>query len=104
MKSQIKSILEQVHKGELSPDDALKKLKDFPYQDLDFAKVDHHRELRKGFPEIIFGLGKTEDQIVKIAEAILKVVWTIKGPIQLGKIARKIIRAFPAPMDRAAIT
>ena len=72
MKSHIKNILEQVHQGELSPDDAMKKLKDFPYQDLDFAKVDHHRELRKGFPEIIFGLGKTEDQIAKIAEAILK--------------------------------
>lgn len=71
MKSQLKDILEQVQKGHLSVEDAVDKLKDFPYQDLGFAKVDHHRELRKGFPEIIYGLGKTEDQIIKIASAIL---------------------------------
>ena len=71
MKILLKDILEQVHQGQLSVDDAVIKLKDFPYQDLGFAKVDHHRELRKGFPEIIYGLGKTEDQIKKIAEAIL---------------------------------
>ncbi len=71
MKSQLKSILDQVQKGQITVDDGVKKLKDFPYQDLGFAKVDHHRELRKGFPEIIYGLGKTEDQIKKIAHAIL---------------------------------
>jgi len=71
MKILLKGILEQVHQGLLSVDDAVIKLKDFPYQDLGFAKVDHHRELRKGFPEIIYGLGKTEDQIKKISEAIL---------------------------------
>ncbi|MCJ7581960.1 MAG: nickel pincer cofactor biosynthesis protein LarB [Candidatus Aminicenantes bacterium] len=71
MKILLKDILEQVHQGQLSVDDAVIKLKDFPYQNLGFAKVDHHRELRKGFPEIIYGLGKTEGQIKKIAEAIL---------------------------------
>lgn len=71
MKSLLKDILEQVHQGQLTVDKAVNKLKDFPYQDLGFAKVDHHRELRKGYPEIIFGLGKTEDQIKKISKAIL---------------------------------
>jgi len=71
MKSLLEDILEQVRQGQVSVDEALNKLKDFPYQDLGFAKVDHHRELRKGFPEIIYGLGKTEDQIEKIANAIL---------------------------------
>jgi NCAIR mutase (PurE)-related protein len=47
-------------------------LKADPYQDLAFAKIDHHRELRRGFPEIIFGQGKTPDQIVKISREILK--------------------------------
>lgn len=47
-------------------------LKDYPYQDLAFAKIDHYRELRRGFPEIIFGHGKTPDQIVKISREILK--------------------------------
>lgn len=43
-----------------------------PYEDLGFAKVDHHRGLRKGFPEVVFGKGKSPDQVAKIAEAILK--------------------------------
>jgi pyridinium-3,5-biscarboxylic acid mononucleotide synthase len=72
MKSQIENILTKVHKGEMNPREALKILKDYPYQDLDFAKVDHHREIRKGFPEIIYGLGKTDDQIIKIAKAIVR--------------------------------
>ena len=72
MKSHLKHILERVRQGSLSTEEAMQELKDFPYQDLEFAKVDHHRELRKGFPEIIYGLGKTEEQIVKIAGAILE--------------------------------
>jgi NCAIR mutase (PurE)-related protein len=72
MKSQIEDILNRVHSGALTPHDAMKVLKDYPYQDLDFAKIDHHRELRMGFPEVIYGLGKTDDQIVRIAKAIVQ--------------------------------
>jgi NCAIR mutase (PurE)-related protein len=72
MKSQLEDILRRVHAKQLSPKEALRLLKDYPYQDLDFAKIDHHRELRKGFPEIIYGLGKTDEQILKIAGEILK--------------------------------
>ncbi len=72
MKDHLKDILNKVHQGEISPDEALILFKDYPYQDLNFAKIDHHRELRKGLPEIIFGIGKTEDQIIKIAKEILK--------------------------------
>jgi NCAIR mutase (PurE)-related protein len=72
MKTQLEEILNQVHRGKLSPKEALKRIKDYPYQDLAFAKIDHHRELRRGFPEIIFGLGKTPDQIIKISREILK--------------------------------
>jgi len=71
MIQQLEKLLVQVQKGELSPKDALKTLKDFPYEDLTFAKIDHHRELRCGFPEVIFGAGKTDAQILKIAKAIL---------------------------------
>ncbi len=71
MKSQIEDILKRVHSGVLRPHEAMKLLQDYPYQDLDFAKIDHHRELRKGFPEVIYGLGKTDDQIIKIARAIV---------------------------------
>ncbi len=72
MKSQLKDVLNKVHQGKLSPKEALLVLKDFPYQDLGFAKIDHHRELRKGFPEIIYGMGKTDEQILKIAQEITK--------------------------------
>jgi len=72
MKSLLEEVLDKVQKGKLSPKKALDILKDYPYQDLAFAKIDHHRELRKGYPEIIYGLGKTDEQIVKIAQEIIK--------------------------------
>jgi NCAIR mutase (PurE)-related protein len=72
MKSQLEAILRKVHAGRLSPEEALAALKHYPYQDLEYAKIDHHRELRKGFPEIIYGLGKTDAQIVGISREIVK--------------------------------
>jgi NCAIR mutase (PurE)-related protein len=72
MKKMLKDVLNQVQAGSLTPEKAYQKLKDLPYQDLQFAKIDHHRELRRGFPEIIYGQGKTETHIIKIASEILK--------------------------------
>lgn len=71
MKSKLEKILTRVHQGELTPEEAFHLIKDYPYQNLGFAKIDHHRELRRGYPEIIFGQGKTEQQIKKIAQEIL---------------------------------
>ncbi|MGB9005789.1 MAG: nickel pincer cofactor biosynthesis protein LarB [Candidatus Aminicenantales bacterium] len=71
MKSYLEEILRKVRRGELTPEEALGQLKDYPYEDLEFAKIDHHRELRKGFPEVVFGLGKTDAQILSIARRIL---------------------------------
>ena len=56
----------------ISEDDVISHLKDLPFEDLDFAKVDHHRALRKGFPEVIFGQGKTPEHIASISEALLQ--------------------------------
>ncbi len=72
MKHRLEEILEKVYKQKVSPAKALDMLKDYPYQDLDFAKVDHHREVQKGYPEIIYGLGKTPDQIIRISREIVK--------------------------------
>ncbi len=66
----ILNTLEAVREGSLSPQDAMLKLKLEPFQDLGFAKVDHHRELRQGVAEVIYGAGKTPEQIVKIADAM----------------------------------
>ncbi|MFP4083018.1 MAG: nickel pincer cofactor biosynthesis protein LarB [Candidatus Aminicenantes bacterium] len=71
MKTRLEDILNKVFQRKLSPQEALNILKHYPYQDLGFAKIDHHRELRRGFPEIVFGPGKTEEQLIKIAEEIL---------------------------------
>lgn len=60
-------LLNAVAQGEISPDAALDKLKHFDFEPVgDFAKIDHHRSLRTGFPEVIWGPGKTPDQIVQI--------------------------------------
>lgn len=66
----LRQILAGVGAGSLSADQAFEELKGLPYEDLGFAKVDHHRALRTGFPEVIFGEGKTADQIVQIARSL----------------------------------
>ena len=69
-KDALKSLLEQVKLGEVQVGEALEKLKFLPYNDLGFAKIDCHRHLRQGFPEVVFGQGKTPEQIAKIMEKL----------------------------------
>ncbi len=68
--SKIKAYLEQVAQGTMTVDEAVLKLKEEPFEDLGFAKIDHHRALRQGMAEVIYGAGKTKEQILKIAEAM----------------------------------
>ena len=63
-------LLKQLARGETPPDQALARLKNLPYEDLGFARVDHHRVLRQGFPEVVFGQGKTPQQISAIIRAL----------------------------------
>jgi len=72
MKTPIEDLLTKVRRGTLTPKKAMAAMKDYPFQDLGFAKVDHHREIRKGYPEIVYGQGKTDGQIVQIAAAIVQ--------------------------------
>ena len=67
---QLQNLLERVHAGGVSLEEALRELKDLPFADLGYAMVDHHRALRQGTPEVIFGLGKTPEQIVGIAREL----------------------------------
>ena len=64
----IRELLEAVRSGTLSPDAALERLRLLPYEDIGHAKIDHHRALRSGFPEVIFCQGKTPAQVADIAE------------------------------------
>lgn len=68
----LKKILDQVAGGTLSPDQAQTALKDMAFENIDYAHIDHHRSLRKGFPEVIFGQGKTVEQIIGIIQAMVK--------------------------------
>lgn len=68
----LKRILEEVSEGTLPVDKAMERLRAFPFQDLGFAKLDTHRHLRKGFPEVLFGQEKTAQQIVRIVREAKK--------------------------------
>mgnify|MGYP004467977435 FL=1 len=68
MKTEIKEILEAVQAGKLSAADALLAIKKEPFEDIGYAKIDLHRSIRQGMPEVIYGAGKTAEQIIGIAE------------------------------------
>ena len=67
----LKTLLEGVKRGEVEVEKAIQSLRYLPFEDLGFSKVDHHRQLRKGFPEVIFCQGKTVNQVKQISKRIL---------------------------------
>ena len=89
----IKKILSRLSRGEISVSEALELLRTLPYEDLHFAKLDHHRELRKGIPEAIYSPGKTDKQILEIADRTLarddEAVFTRMSERTYKKLKRK---------------
>ncbi len=85
----IKLLLSDVSKGKISVDTALDTLKNLPYEDIDFAKIDHHRGLRNGIPEVIFAQNKKTDEVVAIANAMLKK----SGKFLITKASNEIYKA-----------
>ena len=71
MTERISRMLKDLKAGRISVEEALLELRDLPYKDLGFAKIDNHRSLRRGFPEVVFGKGKTVEHVVKIAKRII---------------------------------
>lgn len=67
----LRKLLEEVRDGRTSPEQAAEKLKSLPFEDLGFAKLDHHRALRRGFGEVVYGGGKSDEQVVAIVEHIV---------------------------------
>ena len=67
----LRELLQALKDGKKDVEAVLKSLSSWPYEDLGFARVDHHRSLRRGFPEVIFGEGKSVDQIIEIMKAML---------------------------------
>ncbi|MGE3274605.1 MAG: nickel pincer cofactor biosynthesis protein LarB [Vicinamibacterales bacterium] len=119
----LRALLDDVRAGALSTDDAharlLARMRDQPYGDLGFARVDHHRSLRQGFPEVVLGLGKTPDQIARISaeivardhpllvtrasEAAWEAVRTVVPEAEFHPLARAIVRPRPVPPGKGTI-
>ena len=68
----LRQLLQQVAAGRLDPDAALVHLRHLPFEDLTFAKIDQHRAMRRGVPEVIFGEGKTAKQIATIGARVTR--------------------------------
>src|ERR1700747_831454 len=71
--AELRSLLEQVRDGAVNVDAALARVRHMPFEDLGFAKLDHHRELRHGMPEVVLAKGKTPEQVLIIARRLLAV-------------------------------
>src|SRR5512146_1794025 len=85
----IYSLLEQVQNGAVTPADGVRRLENLPFEDLGFARVDHHRTLRQGFPEVIFGLKKKPQHVAAIVRSLLPQ----KSNIMITRCSREMYAA-----------
>jgi pyridinium-3,5-biscarboxylic acid mononucleotide synthase len=92
---QIEALLAEIAAGRVSPQAALEKLRHLPFEDLSFARIDHHRELRQGQPEVVFCQGKTADQIVAICERLAAVSGSFLGTRATEAVALRLQAQFP---------
>jgi NCAIR mutase (PurE)-related protein len=103
----IRKLFEQVRRGEITPDDAVDRLRHLPFEDLGFAKVDHHRSLRVGMPEVIFGERKTPSQTAEIFARLAKhggnVLATRADKKQFSAVKKKVRSAEYRELARAII-
>lgn len=79
----IRNLLQAISNGELSVDDGIEALRRLPFENLGWACLDHHRHLRKGFPEVIYGPGKTPDQLVEIVTRMIDA----DGPVLVTRVS-----------------
>ena len=102
---QLTELLEQVRTGKVDVPAAVQRMRHLPFEDLGFAKVDHHRALRHGMPEVILAQGKTPEQVVSIAAHLLKgvknVLITRADQKTAALVKRKIRKAEYFPLSRA---
>lgn len=91
----LQTILRDVQGGKLSVADALQRLRSLPFEDLDFAHVDHHRHLRCGFPEVIFSPGKTAEQICQIFERLVAAGGNVLATRAEPEVYKAVFARFP---------
>jgi NCAIR mutase (PurE)-related protein len=92
---QLRVLLEEVRTGSTGIDAALDRLKHMPFEDLGFAKVDHHRALRHGMPEVVFGQGKAPEHISAIVAALLAKAQNVLVTRIDAQVAELVLRANP---------
>jgi NCAIR mutase (PurE)-related protein len=92
---QLESLLAEVAAGRLTPRAALDRLRHLPFEDLPFARIDHHRSLRQGQPEVVFCEGKTPDQVVAICERLEAADGTFLGTRASQSVAARLQDRFP---------
>jgi NCAIR mutase (PurE)-related protein len=101
----IRKLFEQVRQGGLSPDEAVERLRHLPFEDLGFAKVDHHRALRAGMPEVIFGENKTPKQVAdiffRLAKHVGNVLATRANEKQFAAVKKRVRAAQYRKLARA---
>jgi pyridinium-3,5-biscarboxylic acid mononucleotide synthase len=103
----IRKLFEQVRRGKVSPDEAVEKLRHLPFEDLGFAKVDHHRALRVGMPEVVFGEGKTPAQLAQIFSRLAthggNILATRTSKEQFAAVKKKVRKVQYREVARAII-
>jgi len=101
---EIKKLFQEVRRGKLSPDEAVQKLKHLPFEDLGHSKVDHHRRIRTGMPEVIFGQGKTATHVGSIFERLAargsNVLATRASLVQFEDVKGRVPKAEYHPLAR----
>ena len=106
-RAQLIELLEAIARGELAVGDAFERLRDLPFEDLGFARVDHHRALRNGFGEVVFGAGKAPEELVaivrRLAEASGRVLVTRIDPAAAAALARELPDVTYHPRARIAV-
>jgi NCAIR mutase (PurE)-related protein len=95
LKSQLEELLLRFQKSEINLGEVLNRLRDLPYENLEFAHVDHHRQLRQGFPEVIFCAGKTTAQILEIIKTIVKRNMPLLATRADASVASTVLKEFP---------
>jgi pyridinium-3,5-biscarboxylic acid mononucleotide synthase len=98
---QLESLLAEVAAGRLTPQAALGRLRHLPFEDLSFARVDHHRSLIQGQPEVVFCEGKTPDQVVAICERLEAVGGSFLGTRASEVVAGRLRERFPGTVWNA---
>jgi pyridinium-3,5-biscarboxylic acid mononucleotide synthase len=92
---QLENLLADVAAGRIAPEAALDRLRHLPFEDLSFARIDHHRALRQGHPEVVFCQGKTADQVVAICERLAAVNGSFLGTRADEAVAARLRERFP---------